>query len=356
MKRKIAIFAACVVMILGMTGCGSSLPYDDYELKDYIEVGEYKGLTAAPYTISVTDDEVDAKIKSNLEAAAKSENLDKNTAIANGDTVNIDYTGKVNGKEFDGGSAEGYNLIIGSGSFIDGFESGLIGKKVGDKTDLKLVFPADYKEKELAGKPVVFSVTVNSATRQKAPELNEDFVKNNTEYKSVEEYTKAMEKEVYNEKEMEAENEQKTSLWSQALENTKVKKYPEKEVDHYIEFNSKQIDQTAEAYGVDREEMLSQYEFGDEKEFAAVNEDSSRLRVKQEMLIEYIADKEKLTYTEDEKKSMIENFQAQGYDNEGIEAQTGRTMSEYVHIELLYGKVLDLLLENAEIKGAAIAK
>ncbi|MFR6257369.1 MAG: trigger factor [Anaerovoracaceae bacterium] len=356
MRKRICTALLCGVLAVGMTSCGSSMSYDDYELKDYIKVGEYKGLTAAPYTISVTDDEVDAQIQTNLESAATDEKLDKNTAVADGDTVNIDYTGKVGGKEFDGGSAEGYDLTIGSGSFIDGFESGLIGKKIGEKTELNLTFPDDYSDEDLAGKAVVFSVKINSATRKSIPELNADFVKNNTEYETVDEYTKAVEKQLYDDKEIEAVNEQKTELWSQALDNTEVKKYPERELEHYIEFNSEQIDKTAKSYGMSREDVLSQYEFGDEEEFAAVNEDSSKLRVKQEMLIEYIAAKEKLSYTDEEKQQLIENFQAQGFDNESIEEQTGRSMGDYVHIELLYGKVLDLLLENAKIEGAATSK
>lgn len=356
MKKKICGLILCCVLAAGLVSCGSSMSYDDYELDDYIKVGEYKGLKAAPYAISVTEDEVDAQIQSNLEAAATDEKLDENTVLAEGDTVNIDYTGKVNGKEFEGGSAEGYDLTLGSGSFIDGFESGLVGKKTGDEAELALTFPEDYSDEDLAGKDVVFSVKINSATRKSVPQLNSDFVKNNTEYESVEEYTKAVEKQLYDNKETEAVNEQKTELWSQALDNAEVKKYPERELEHYIEFNSEQIDRTAKAYGMSKEDVLSQYEFGDEEEFTAVNEDSSKLRVKQEMLIEYIAAEEKLSYTDEEKQQLIENFQGQGYDNEAIEEQTGRSMGDYVHIELLYGKVLDMLLENAKIEGAAVSK
>lgn len=351
MKKKTIAGLLCGVALLVLASCGSSMSYEDYDLSEYLKVGEYKGLTVAPYSITVTDDEVQEQIQSNLKAAAKDTKLDKNTAIADGDTVNIDYTGKVDGKKFDGGTAEKQDLTIGSGSFIDGFESGLIGHKKGETVTLNLTFPEDYSEESLKGKDVTFTVKINSATRSVVPELNEEFVKENSEYKTVKEYTGSVEKQLYNERETEAINNQKTTLWSAALDNTEVKKYPEKELDHYMEFNSEQLDQTAKQYGVSREDMLKQYGLDDEKEFEATNEDSSKLRVKQEMLIQYIADKENLSYTEEEKEKLIENFEAQGYDADAIEQQTGRTVNDYAHIELLYEKVLDFLLDNAKITG-----
>ena len=143
MKKKTIAGLLCGVALLVLASCGSSMSYEDYDLNEYLKVGEYKGLTVAPYSISVTDDEVQEQIQSNLKAAAKDTKLDKNTAIADGDTVNIDYTGKVDGKKFDGGTAEKQDLTIGSGSFIDGFESGLIGHKKGETVTLNLTFPED---------------------------------------------------------------------------------------------------------------------------------------------------------------------------------------------------------------------
>lgn len=356
MKKKLLVAGLCFVTLLGFTACGGTVSYDKYDLDEYIKVGEYKGMEVASYKVSVTDDEVDAKIKSNLKAAASTKELDKKTAIENGDNVNIDYVGKVDGKEFKGGSAEGQDLVIGSGSFIDGFESGIEGKKVGDEFDLNVTFPDDYKEKSLQGKDAVFSVKINSASRETVPEYTLDFVQNTTDYKTLEEYEKSVEKELYNEKEQEAVTNQKTSLWSDLLEDTEVKEYPQEVLDYYIEFNSTQMDDMAEAYGVSREEMLANYDFGDEDEFAAVNEDSSKLRVKQEMLIEYLAQKEKLEFTDDEMDDMIKDYEAAGYDDETVMKQTGREMKEYVRMELLYQKALDFLLENAEITGAPKAE
>lgn len=350
MKKRMFIFAAALMMIAGLSGCSSTVSYENLDLDEYIKVGKYKDLETSSFTVEVTEDEVQAQIDSELQAAASTEEIAGDDVIAEGDTVNIDYVGKKDGKKFDGGSDEGFDLTIGSGEFIDGFEDGLIGKKVGEKVTLNLTFPEDYKEKSLAGEDVVFEVTINSASREVVPEYDLDFVKNNTDYESIEEYEASIEKTLYDNKESEEIYNQQNDLWSQALENTKVKKYPQDIVDKYMEFNSKQMDDMAENYGMTREEVLASYDFGDEEEFAAVNEDSSKLRVKQEMLIEYIADKEKLEYTEKDEEKLLADFEAMGYNEEMIEAQTGRTMDEYVRIELLYQKVLEFLLDNAVIK------
>lgn len=350
MKKKLFVISACICLMLGLTACGASVSYDDLDLDEYIEVGDYKGLEVAGFTVEVTEDEIQAQIDSELEAAAASEEISKGDVIADGDTVNIDYVGKKDGKKFDGGSAEGHDLVIGSDSFIDGFEDGLIGRKVGDKVKLELTFPEDYGESSLAGQDVVFNVTINSATRVTTPEYDLDFVKSTTEYDSIEAYEAAIEKRIYENKEAEEIGNQQNELWSQALANTDVKKYPEKIVNYYIEFNSDQIDDMAKEYGVSREEMLASYDFGNEEEFAAVNEDSSRLRVKQEMLIEYIAAKEGLKATEKEKEALLTDFESMGYDEDMIKSQTGRTMDEYIRVEILYQKVLEFLLDQAEIK------
>ena len=162
-----------------------------------------------------------------------------------------------------------------------------------------------------------------------------------------------MEKQLYEQKEQTEIDNQKTTLWSELLEDTEVKEYPEDILNYYIDFNSSQMDTMAEEYGMSREELLASYDFGDEDEFAAVNEDSSKLRVKQEMLIEYLAEKEGLSYTDKEKEEAIKAYEDAGYDDKSIELQTGRNMEDYVHIELLYQKVLDYLLDNAKITEAA---
>ena len=161
MKKIICLLLGVMLTALTFAGCGKTAERQLYneKLSKYINLGEYKGIKV--YTKS---DEFKEFYNSVISSDVSSNDLYvKKTEgeVANGDTVNIDYTGKKDGVAFDGGTAEGYDLTIGSNSFIDGFETGLIGKKIGETVDLNLTFPENYDSSELAGKAVVFTVKIN---------------------------------------------------------------------------------------------------------------------------------------------------------------------------------------------------
>lgn len=356
MKKKlfttIGLVLAAAMALTGLTGCGEDTnPYSDLNLEDYLEVGKYKGVEVKEIDVTVSKNEIGDEIVAALEAAATDEKVKKGQPVENQDTVNIDYVGRIDGKEFEGGSAEGTDLVLGSGTFIDGFEDGLVGHKVGEKgIELNLAFPLNYSSEELQGKDVVFTVDINSATRKVQPEYNLEFVKTQGDYESTEEYEDAVEKQLKASKKSEALESQKTEIWSQVLEDTEVKKYPKDMVQHYIDTYSAQIDTIAEEKDYTREEVMEQlYGITSEDVLQKQFKDSARLLVKQEMLIEYIAGKEGITYTDEEAEALKKNIESQGYDEEMVEQQTGRTMKQYVHIELLYEKVQDFLLDKAKI-------
>ena len=356
MKKKlfttIGLVLAAAMALTGLIGCGEDPnPYSELNLDDYLEVGKYKGVEVKEIDVTVSKNEIGDEIVAALEAAATDEKVKKGQPVENQDTVNIDYVGRIDGKEFEGGSAEGTDLVLGSGTFIDGFEDGLVGHKVGEKgIKLNLAFPLNYSSEELQGKDVVFTVDINSATRKVQPEYNLEFVKTQGDYESTEEYEEAVEKQLKASKKSEALESQKTEIWSQVLEDTEVKKYPKDMVQHYIDTYSAQIDTIAEEKDYTREEVMEQlYGITSEDVLQKQFKDSARLLVKQEMLIEYIAGKEGITYTDEEASELKENIESQGYDEEMVEQQTGRTMKQYVHIELLYEKVQDFLLDKAKI-------
>ena len=142
-----------------------------------------------------------------------------------------------------------------------------------------------------------------------------------------------------------------TEVWSKVLAKTKVLKYPEEIVNHYVETFDALTDYNAEQYGLDRKDFIAQY-YGaaTEKELKLQLVDYAQTLVKQEMLVEYIADKEGINYTDEEADALKKNLETQGYTDESVQRDTGRTMDQYVHIELLYEKVLDFLGENAKLK------
>lgn len=178
MKKKLIGTCLCLAMALSVTACG----YDDtstditkIDCKKYVtEIGEYEGLVAYADVEEVTDDTVEDYLEYMMYNSQELFVVDR--AAQNGDTVNIDYVGKKDDVAFDGGTAAGYDLELGSGRFIPGFEDGLIGTKAGDVVDLELTFPENYSNSELAGQAVVFTVTVNEVKEYQVPELNDEYV------------------------------------------------------------------------------------------------------------------------------------------------------------------------------------
>lgn len=181
MRKKLAAFLLCLSTTAVLCGCGGNTGSSDAE--KLVKLGDYKSLEIElDKSYEISDDSVKETIESFfLSVPVYTENKDK-TEVAEGDVVNIDYKGVKDGEAFMGGTDEGYNLEIGSGTFIDGFEEGLIGKKVGETVDLNLTFPEDYDNEELAGKDVVFTVKINSIQDKSYPEydtLTDEYVEEN---------------------------------------------------------------------------------------------------------------------------------------------------------------------------------
>ena len=157
---------------------------------DNIIVGQYKGVEIEKVEVeAVTDEDIEDALNELVDEYTTTEDVTDRTDVQDGDIANIDYVGKIDGVEFEGGADEGFDLEIGSGTFIDGFEEGLIGAKVGDTVDVKVTFPDPYENNtDLSGKEAVFTVTVNSIQAEVVPELTDAFVAENTDYTTIEEY------------------------------------------------------------------------------------------------------------------------------------------------------------------------
>ena len=194
-NMKKGLLAAVMACTLGMTaiGCGndnsSANKIRSYDVDKYVTLGDYDGMELEVVgEYDVADADVISYINDMLSYYPNYEDTDKQT-VANGDFANIDYEGKKDGVAFDGGTAQGYVLEIGSGTFIEGFEEGLIGVNVGDTVDLNLTFPENYQSKELAGADVVFTVTVNKIVKKVETtyeDLTDEYVASNLNFDSVE--------------------------------------------------------------------------------------------------------------------------------------------------------------------------
>ena len=199
---------------------------DDGTLKGddgaYVTLCDYSSIEIPESEISVEDSEVDTEVDS-LMTNFQTENQVKDRAVKDGDVVNIDYVGTVDGKEFDGGSAEGYNLTIGSGSFIPGFEEQLIGAEIGKETEVSVKFPEDYHAKDLAGKDAVFKCTVHEIKAKELPELDDEFVSDvSEESETVDQYKAEVKGRIKERKEREGKEKKENQAVEQAVANAEI--------------------------------------------------------------------------------------------------------------------------------------
>lgn len=219
--KKLTILCLCGLAAMSMmTGC-SKTASDGKEDLGTVELAEYKGVKVDIPVPQVTDEEVDARVNQALAANPKETVV--NRAAEMGDIVNIDYVGTQDGVEFAGGKAEGTDLTLGSGQFIDGFEDGLVGARAGDKKELNLTFPEDYKEKSLAGQNVVFKVTVNEVKIKEEAKLDDEFVQSVSEYQTVDEYKSSIRQELQDQKQKSYDLSVQQAVLQKVVEGSKFK-------------------------------------------------------------------------------------------------------------------------------------
>lgn len=351
MKKKIlaAALVVCLIAVTGLTGCGGSdKPYGKYDLSEYVKVGEYKGLEMEKISVSVSDEEVDTQVKANVESTKTTEQVKKGK-VAKNDVVNIDYEGKIDGEAFDGGTAKGQNLTIGSKSFIDGFEDGLIGKEVGSTEDLKLKFPKSYEPNpDLAGKDVVFTVTINYIAKEKIPEYDDAWVAKNSDVKTKAEYEKQVKEQLYKDKEASEKNNRISALWAKIVEDSEVIQYPEEEVNGYIEEIEKQYESMAESYGMELKELWSQYGIESEEDYNTQNKQAAESYVKEQMVMYDIAQKEDLSYTDDDADKLRTEIDKAGYTDETFKQNFGQDIESYIVAALTFEQVGTFIFDNAK--------
>lgn len=289
MKKKYAVLAAGVLAaVLALTGCSGEIS------NDYITISQYKGVEAeAGDTTEVTDEDVDTQIDSTRQMYAELENVDR--PAENGDTVTIDYVGTLNGEAFEGGSSEDYQLELGSGTFIDGFEDGIVGHSAGETFDLNLTFPDDYGSTDLAGKDVVFTVTLKTVSISNVPELNDEFVQSVSEDSSiVEEYREEVRQMLEDNYAESAQLTLTENAWSAVMDNTEVKQYPDGAVDEMKNTIREQYQNMADSYGMEFADFLSSYMGMDEDTFEEQLQTAAENQVKQDLIVDLIIDEENL--------------------------------------------------------------
>ncbi|MBQ0110349.1 MAG: FKBP-type peptidyl-prolyl cis-trans isomerase [Oscillospiraceae bacterium] len=319
--KKIVALALSVICILSLfCSCAQTSAYPRYyqysDLSQFITVGKYKGIK-----VDVKSDEIQSAINSRYLSDLKDLNMynetemPKGTAVQNGDTVKIDYVGKIDGVAFEGGTAKNQSLVIGSGSYIEGFESGLVGVKSGETVDLHLTFPEDYQSADLAGKAVIFTVTVKSVTHFEYQEMTDAFAVE-VGYKDLNEYKDTIKQE-----------EIETYIWTkQIVGNSKLIKYPQAELKKNQAFFESVYEQYKKYYS--------------EKNYNSLIEKNAQNKTKEELVVCYIASKENLTVSDEEIEKQLKEIYVSGTYNE-------KQVKDLIN-NLMAQKVMKFVLDNAD--------
>ena len=318
---------------------------EEYVAEGSITLGEYKGIPVTVTEPTVTDEEVDAQIQQLLNSSAEYLEVDREAQL--GDQVNIDYKGMKDGVAFDGGTAEGYDLVLGSNSFIDGFESGLVGAKKGEEVTLNLTFPDPYQNNpDLAGQAVVFEVKVNNVKEKTVPELTDDFVaKVSPEDGTVEKLRENMKAFILEQKQYQIDNQRNTDILNAVIDKSEIVCATD-DVDKNYETQVQYYTNQASMYGLDLATYASLMGM-DEEGLKSELRNVARDMTKQEMLLKEIASRENITVTDEDREALAERY---GYDS--LESFLETAVKEIVDDTALMQKTLDFLVENAEITVA----
>ena len=278
-SKKLLLIAMASLTLASITACSNrggakttneATASDVVELKKpksygKVKLGKYKGIDLSIDKVEVTDEEVDAQVNSILASNPNSQDI-TDRAVENGDIANIDYEGKKDGVAFDGGTAKGYDLHIGSGSFIPGFEDGVVGMKIGETKDIKLTFPEDYQSTELAGKEVIFTVKVNSIKVETPATLDDAWVEKytNGKQKTVADFKESTRKEIEESKTMQVEFQAQNDAMKTIMDSSEFE--PNNEAIEYEKNNQKnQLKKAAEENGMAFDALLSMYGMTEEQ-------------------------------------------------------------------------------------------
>lgn len=350
-KNKLLLTATMCCAMLFAVGCSKDTATD---YSKYVELGEYKGIEVTLDSTEVTDDEVKSQIESTLTSDTRKVDV-TDRAIEDGDIANIDYVGTVDGEEFEGGSAEGYNLTIGSNTFIDDFEEQLIGKNIGDTVEVKATFPDDYKSEDVAGKEAVFTVTINSIQESVVPELTDEWVteytaEDETPYTTVKEYKKSVRASLEEEKIQQAATNKTADVLTKIVENSTIKGYPQDEIDSYVENMTSYYESIASAWGYSLDDFLSSMYGYTPEEFEKEANTLAEATIARQMICKLIAKAEGMTVTDEEYqeglKAYAEEYSSDSktYTAESFEEEYGK---DVVEENILLEKVLDFITESA---------
>ncbi len=344
-RKKVLAAGVCIVVAVSLlAGCAPK------EIEnDYVKINGYTGLEVSEITkTEVTDETVDSQIEQiRQNYATYTEITDR--AAQEGDMVTIDYSGAIDGVAFDGGTASGQQLELGAGRYIDGFEDGIVGHMAGETFDVNTTFPDPYENNpDLAGKDAVFTITLSKIEEVSLPELNDEFVTMvKGEETTVDDYKKKIRDILESQAEVQDQTQKQTAIMDALMENVELKKYPEDKIEEYTNLMTDQYQQIATSLNMEYADFLEQYMGMDEEAFNEEVDSQVKEYVKQQEVLDLIAEEEDITVSDDEINEWLEkNAQSQQMTVDELKEQYS---DDELKEQALNEKVVSWLWDEAKV-------
>ena len=316
-------------------------------LKPEVTLGEYKGVEVRKAEAVVTDEDVENELTAARKKNGRLIDVEDGT-IEDGDNTIIDFTGYIDDKTFDGGAGTDYPLVIGSHSFIEGFEDQLIGKKKGETCDVNVTFPAEYHADELAGKPAKFVVTIKEVKRNELPELNDEFASEVSDFDTLDEYKADIRKKLQEKKEQDAKVENENNVIEKVVENAQME-LPQPMVDTQAREMVENYARRLQSQGLNINDYMKYTGMTPEKLMEQMRPEAEK-RIKTRLVLEKVVEVENVEVSDEKLDEQINEIAA-SYKLEGdkLKEMMGEREKEQIREDLKVQAAIDLLVEQAKL-------
>ena len=316
------------------------------QVKPEVELGKYKGISLKKVEYKVEDKDVEKELKQMQDRNSRLVTVD-DRPLENGDIATIDFEGFVDGVAFEGGKAEGHELEIGSGAFIPGFEEQLVGMKIDEKREIKVIFPKEYFSKDLAGKDAIFKVKLHEIKKKELPELDDEFAKDVSEFDTLDELKASIKERLEKDNEQKAKYETEDAAIKAVCEEAKVD-IPSGMIEMEVEHMMQDFNQRLSYQGLNMEQylkMIGKTEDEIKKEYEPQAKDS----IKSRLTLEAIKKAEKIEASDEEINEKLEEM-AKNYGKKVEEISDNENLKNYIKEGIESEKAIDFIVKNAKIK------
>ena len=313
-------------------------------LKPEVTLGEYKGIAVPKADYTVSDEDVDKALETERENQARFADVDR--PAENGDRVLLDYSGSVDGEKFEGGTAEDQTLVLGSNTFIPGFEDQLVGAKAGESREVNVTFPTEYHAEHLAGKAAVFACTVKAVQQKELPEINDDFIGDISEFETVDAWKADKKAKMLEEKKQYMDNMRENLAVKGACDNAQVD-IPDCMIERQIDYMMQDLQYRLQGSGLDMDTYMK-YLNTTAADMRKNYRTEAEARVKMQLVIDAIAKAENMQATDEEIEAEIKKYAENGgTDVETFKAQLSQGDREYLADRVMVDKTVQLITDSA---------